>query len=437
MPEMPKEVRRRIFYCLIAVFLVLGTGVVLYAQGWRMGFQPLGFGKVGAVYIRTFPADAQVTLNGKLKKRSIGLFDKGTLLGDLLPGEYSLKASAAGFHPLDLPVVVSSSIVTGLKSVVLVPDLPTITTSTPIRDIILAGATLMLKTATGTRTLSGLPINGEVLSGSDDGAVILSYVTSTRNYFAAEISRATSTNLGRLPGQPAGKAAIAFQPIPSDDTLFLAQSPAGLYLLRVSSGDVLQIATASVIAAAAAPGRVVWATFDAKTNASLLSAYDIPSQNHNADFEFVPGQVISLTLLESGDMFALAKDGSLYSLNFSQSSRVRLAQNVRGVTLTNDNGKLAILDGHGVQVFFLRGDELDLQMQLPDAARIQRLVWYRDGEHLFVQYPDKVVFLDLIDAELQNFTTAASTARAEYEPNSNILYFLKDNMLYALAFPSS
>src|SRR5687767_9746624 len=113
---MPKELRRRIFYCLIAVFLVLGTGVVLYAQGWRIGFQPLELGKVGAIYIRTFPTNAEVTLNGKPKARKIGLFEKGTLLNDILPGEYELRATSAGFHPWHLTVTVTSTLVSSLHS---------------------------------------------------------------------------------------------------------------------------------------------------------------------------------------------------------------------------------------------------------------------------------------------------------------------------------
>lgn len=431
--------RRRIFYCLIAVFLVLGTGVVLYAQGWRLGFQPLGLGKVGAVYVRTFPANAQVALNGKLEERKLGLFEKGTLINDLLPGEYNVEASYAGFHPWSLAVTVTSSLVTSLQSVVLVPNTPAAATSTPVRDIVLAGTTLVIKTASGTQALSGLHMSGgEVLGGSEDGTTILSYATSSRSYFAADIPRATSTNLGRLPLQPAGKNPLSFQPIPRDDTLFLAQGLTGLNLLRVPNGDILQLATTSISAAAAAPGRVIWAVFDPKTNASLLSAYDISSQNLNADFEFVPGQVTALLLLESGDIFALANDGSLYSLNFNRSSRVRLAQNARGIFLSKAADKLAVLEGQGLEVFFLREeDEPNLQFPLPDAARVRKLVWYRDGEHLFVQYPDKIMFLDLDDLELKNFTLAATAARAEYEPNSNILYFLKDNVLYELDFPSS
>jgi hypothetical protein len=417
--------------------MVLGSSVVLYAQGWRMGFQPFALGRIGAVYVRTFPANAQITLNNKMKERNLGLFEKGTLLNDLLPGEYELEAKAPGFQPLTLPVAVSSSMVTSLKNVVLVPDSPIVTTSTAVQNIFLAGTTLLTETASGTQTLSGLPIKGEILAGSEDGTVVLSYVTSTRNYFAAEVSRATSTNLGRLPGQPAGNSVISFQPVPKDDTLFLAKGPASLSLLRVPSGEILQIATTGVIAAAAAPGKVVWATFDTKTNASLLSAYDIPSQNRDMNFEFVPGKITSFVFRDSGDIFALANDGSLYLLNLNQSSRVRLAQNVRGMTSSKDGVRMAILDGQGVKIFLQREELPELDIQLPEAARIQRLVWYRDGEHLFVQYPDKILFLDLNDTELRNFTTVATTARAEYEPNGNILYFLKDSMLYELDFPSS
>jgi hypothetical protein len=435
---MPKKVRRLIFYCLIAVFLVLGSGVVLYAQGWRMAFQPFGVGKVGGIYIRTFPANAQAELNGKIKERKIGLFEKGTLVSDILPGEYDLNISSPGFYPWNLAVAVSSTLVTSMPNIVLIPNTPTTTTSTPVQDISLAGTTLILRTASGTRTLSGIATGGnDILAGSEDGTVILSYATSTRNYFSTDIPRSTSTNLGKFAGQPAGKAVFSFQPIPGDDTLFLAKSPAGLNLLRVPTGDILRLSTSSVASSAAAPGKIIWAIFDADTNASLLSAYDIRSQDRSSDFEFVPGQVVSMMLLDSGDIFALAKGGALYSLNFNQSSRVRLATNIRNMTLSSNSEKMAILDGEGAQILFLRGNKPDLNIKLPDAARIQRLIWYRDTEHLFVQYPDRVMFLDLIDTELRNFRVVANTSKMEYEPSANILYFLKDNTLQEVDFPTS
>jgi hypothetical protein len=169
----------------------------------------------------------------------------------------------------------------------------------------------------------------------------------------------------------------------------------------------------------------------------LLSAYDIPSRNLNSDFEFVPGRITSLVFLESGDAFALNKDGSLYSFNLNQSSRVRLAQGVRSMTLGRAADKLVALASDGMRVFFLRDRRLDTHIRLPDAARIQKLIWYRDGEHLFVQYPDKVMFLELADAALLNFQTVTAGARAEYEPNSNTLYFLENSVLRELDFPSS
>jgi hypothetical protein len=276
-----------------------------------------------------------------------------------------------------------------------------------------------------------------MLAGSEDGTVVLSYATSTRNYFSTDIPRSTSTNLGKFAGQPVGKAAFSFQPIPGDDTLFLAKGPTGLNLLRVPTGDILRLSTSSVTAAATAPGKAIWAIFDAGTNASLLSAYDIRSQDRSSDFEFVPGQINSLLLLDSGDIFALAKGGALYSLNFSQSSRVRLATNVRSMTLSGNSEKIAILDGKGAQILSVRGGKPNLQINLPNAARIQKLVWYRDNEHLFVQYPDKVMFLDLTDKELKNFQLVTNAAKMEYEQNANVLYFLNDNTLQELDFPTS
>jgi len=435
---MPKQLRRRILFFLIAIFLVLGTGVVLYAQGWRASFKPLGFGKVGAIYIRTFPADTALTLNGKPRQKKSGFFEKGGLLGDLLPGEYTVEAAAAGFQPWRRPVIVTSSLVASLQNVVLIPLQPIQVTSTPVRGITLAGPTLILDTATGTRTLSGLPLPGNgILAASEDGLMVVNYASGTRAYFLTDIARSTSTALTHLPGQAAAKTSWAFQPVRKDNTLFLVHGPNSLHLLRVPAGGAVTLSTSSVTAAASAPGRVVWSTFATATDASFLSSYDIPSRNFNRGFEFVPGQISLLSLGDAGAIFALATDGSLYSLNLNRSSRLRLAENVRSFVLSKDDDKLAVLDGQGARIFFLREDKLALQIPLPAAASIRRLTWYRDGMHLFVQYPDAVAFLDITDPKLDNFPLAAAAARAEYEPNDNALYFLKDGLLQKMVFAES
>jgi hypothetical protein len=431
---MPKSLRRRIFYTLIAIFLVLGSGAVLYAQGWRLVPGPAGIGldKVGGIYLRTFPETASVALNGKLYERRPGLFDKGTLFSDLLPGTYRLEASAPGFHSWSQQANVSSSLVTALRSVVLVPTQATTTTSTPVQAIFPAGDTLVMRTSSGLATLSGAAIAGsEIRASSESGSVLLTYATTTRRWFAVDLGRATTTALGQLAGTP------SFQIVPGDETLFLMRHTTGLNLMHLPNGGLTPLATSTVSAAAAVSGRVFWTRFDPRTHISLLSFYDISARSLALDADSLPGRVTAIVPRDGNNLFALADDGSLYSLSLGQSSRTRLAQNARSMALTESGDALAVLDAQGLQVFFPRNGRPNLSFEIPDAARAQRLAWYRDNEHLFVIYPDRVAFLDLTDAGLKNFTTAAESGQVEYQPESNILYFLDKNVLYALSFPSS
>ncbi len=118
---MTRSSRRRLFYALLALFFVLGAGVVLYAQGWRFDFAIGRFDKVGAIYLRTFPADAAILLNGKPVQSQVGFLTRGTLIGDLFPKTYQLKLTAAGYDDWHESVSVLPSLVTELKNAVLVP----------------------------------------------------------------------------------------------------------------------------------------------------------------------------------------------------------------------------------------------------------------------------------------------------------------------------
>jgi hypothetical protein len=439
---MPKKVRRRIFYGLIALFLVLGAGAVLYAQGWRLvprNDGGLALGKVGAIYVRTFPAETTITLDGKPRKKSAGFFDRGTLLTNLLPDRYELGVDAQGFQPWRLQTSVTSSLVTSLRYVVLVPTGATAATSTPVRDIGLAGRTLVLDTAAGMTTLTGAPIAGtNILAGAEDGSIVLTYATSTRNYLAVDLSRATTTALGRLGETSAARTpGLSFQPVPGDNGLFLAQSSTSIGLLNVREGGIVRLATTTADAAGAAAGRVAWAEFDPDTRMSLLSFYDIAARRLDAEADSLPGRITQIIPRNDNTMLARADDGSLYLVNTAQSNRTRLARGARLVALADDGNSLAALGENGVEVFFLRGERANLRFDIPDADLAQGLAWYRDNEHLFVTYPDRVAFLDLADARLANFQNAAPSGRAEYDPERNTLYFLKEEILHAMVFPGS
>src|SRR5687768_10762830 len=94
---MSKSFRTAVFVVLVLAFFVLGSGIVLYAQGWRASFLPLDISKVGGMYLRTYPEDANVFLDGELLKHNSGLFDRGILAPNLFPKPYEIRIEKAGY----------------------------------------------------------------------------------------------------------------------------------------------------------------------------------------------------------------------------------------------------------------------------------------------------------------------------------------------------
>jgi hypothetical protein len=55
---------------------------------------------------------------------------------------------------------------------------------------------------------------------------------------------------------------------------------------------------------------------------------------------------------------------------------------------------------------------------------VQGLIWYKDDAHLFVQYPDRVAFLDFADTNLKNLTTVSPGTEPQYDAQENSLYLI-------------
>src|SRR5437870_4039956 len=96
--------RRKILWFLVFLFILVGGAAIFYAQGYRLNLSPLGIRKIGAIYIKSFPRDAGVFLDGKKIERSNHFFGTsffflqgGTLINGLFPKKYDLSLTAPGF----------------------------------------------------------------------------------------------------------------------------------------------------------------------------------------------------------------------------------------------------------------------------------------------------------------------------------------------------
>lgn len=284
------------------MFIVAGTGLVLYAQGWRLDFKTFTPTKVGGIYIRSFPAGAEITLDGKEIKNKSGLIQSGTLIGNLFPGSYRLKLAAPGFKPLQRNISVQPSLVTELDKLVLIP-----------------------KSA-----------------------------------------------------EPAATSAAE---------LFLEE-----------------------------PG------LNATGGAKIL----LPKN--------IPGKTVKVKRASRTTVGAAQDDGEFYLYRPADGVLTHLASDVRDFFFSENADKVALLGSRGLEIFSLDGKKY-WRFNLEDASKISGLLWYKDGEHIFVQYPERTNFLDLSDAGLQDFIEVAPSGKSQYDAALNVFYYLKDGRVFALQFP--
>ena len=113
--------RRRLFYLFCAAFLVLGTGAVLFSQGWRLDFRTWQFKKVGGIFVRSFPRDTSLFLNEVPVHNDSWFLKNGTFINNLFPTAHLLTLQKEGFRPWKRRIAVAPALVTEIPYAVLVP----------------------------------------------------------------------------------------------------------------------------------------------------------------------------------------------------------------------------------------------------------------------------------------------------------------------------
>lgn len=144
------KTRRWIFYTLVALFIVIGGGVVFYAQGWRFDVGTLRFEKIGGIYVRAYPEYASIFLNGKPVQNQSGFLNSGTLISDLLPRPYAVTLKAPGYDMWQENATVAPSLVVQFKYAILVPATGTLAVPSTTLRVALANAASQAAATTST-----------------------------------------------------------------------------------------------------------------------------------------------------------------------------------------------------------------------------------------------------------------------------------------------
>ena len=439
--EMTRKSRRCLFYGLCGAFLFVGSGAILYADGWRIDVPTFAVKKVVAIYVRSFPADANIALNGKPIKNKSGLLDHGTFISGLFPKNYTLTLSAEGYRDWKEHVAVKPSLVSELKYAVLIPKTPEKVSTTTAADFwIIDGDPVVQNSAHGlSRQGEKLP-GARVVGQTNNSKNILTENEKTKTYFLTDASgdQPVSKNLNpiftNLGLKPSGFSQI-FQD-PAGGNNLIIQNPHSILLFDSTNSTLLlsEKSTTTIGHFAASPSWFAWTHFNSQTNTSSVILYN-RSSKERIDAGTLPGNTIKLAFSSTGDLGILQDNGSFYILKSGAGHADAIASSVKDFLFSPKGNFVAALGNESIEIFAFNSDKDYWRFRLPDNGAVERLEWYADEAHLFVVYPDSVRFLDLNDKALENLPEIVSTSKATYDSKSNVLYSLKDSRIWKLEFP--
>lgn len=434
---MTRQTRKGVFYALLTIFFILGIAVVFYAEGWRIDLTTFRAETVGGIFVRSFPSDANITLDGKHVENQSGILSQGTLITNLLPKTYEVALSAPGFDDWHENVTVAPSRVTQLQYSILVPKTGIIAASTSdIDNFFESNGQAVLQTATGTLLYRDKIIGkGNVVSHADLASMITQ--AGDGRYHLYDFTKSTTTNLSAILTK-SGVNTNAIQEIvvdPHDPGTIFTETLTRIWRIDPGSDMAipLQITSASkkTLSKTLVPGIAISPRFLAWTEAygagiSHLALYDRASDSLLEAPTGTFQTITSLAWVKDGLLGILQSNGSLYSYDVNERKINKIADDVKSFYASDDGNVLAALEHHSIEIFSLAGNGYS-RFNLPDIEEVRSLSWHKDDNHLFVIYPNRVSFLDLVDAGLQNFTTISSIKPdgvTQYDSQANALFVI-------------
>lgn len=350
---MDLKIRRIFFYCLTAVFVLLGAYLLITAQGWVLDLKNLKIVKTGSLFLKYVPADAALEINGKETNASPGLISSGVLISRLVPGEYRIKVSEPDYFPWEKKLAVGEAVVTAVSQIKLWPQIwsfKEVSTSSLV-NFWLTGEGAILQLKDNTLRWDGRVLRGQrlVLSDPDHGSVITG---DGKNYFLTDLGNPkTATNLTELfdsleQGQSTSTKAeviknFFFHPFNGNKMLISTENT--LYSLDLKRITLDKLTSAKGITGVSMSGNEIFVK-DVKGN---LIIFNLLLQTTNAYELGAPANSTMKASPGGSFLFFLKSDGELLIYDRSLKKLETLEKNVSDLYISPDERRLALISKNG------------------------------------------------------------------------------------------
>ena len=116
---MTKTTRLTILLVCGACFLVIAPILIFYSMGYRFDFKKMEVTETGGIYVRTFPAAEEITIDSRINVKP-GLFANSIFVQSLLPNNHSVSVKKAGYYDYYKTIPVVKEQVTKLENILLI-----------------------------------------------------------------------------------------------------------------------------------------------------------------------------------------------------------------------------------------------------------------------------------------------------------------------------
>ncbi len=116
---MTKKTRLIILLFCVVCFFIVAPILVAYSMGYRFDFEKMEIVATGGIYVRTFPAAGQITIDSNISEKP-GLFSNYIFVQSLLPKNHTVSIKKAGYYDYFKTLLVRENQVTKLENVLLI-----------------------------------------------------------------------------------------------------------------------------------------------------------------------------------------------------------------------------------------------------------------------------------------------------------------------------
>ncbi|MDP3052802.1 MAG: hypothetical protein Q8N22_02520 [bacterium] len=401
---MTKKTRKLILYCLVLGFFLAAGGFLFYSFGWSLNPTAndfFTFKKTGAVFLKIWPADAQIKINGKSYSPKRDMFGNGgsELIKGLLPGNYQIEILKENFGSWKKSLTVEAGLISGASKIFLFPKkIPTETVSRPEAEKF--------------------------------------WLTENKKEEIKKIFNSLKQKQLKMPGEVPVTQIISY-PFNTSKSIITTQK--AVYILDRQNFS-LEILTLNPVKALVISNSEI-AFFDWQDN---LQIYNLDSRKITEKIPFkLLNETEKIAFSKSNIRIALLDNkGNLFVYNRTQKELKQIIdadkeEGIKDFKFSPDSKKIAALTRDGeIEIIFLEDYHQDFKITAGEKFKLNLSINSKPLDfdwlpkilgHLIINYSDKIIAAEVDSRPPANWWVLGENIESFAFDKENNLYFLKDN----------